>query len=243
VKRGFADRVKDGIRSVLGRRGYVIRDVGRGVSGVDLFHDTGVLLRDQAAPVLFDVGANIGQTTSAMLRAFPSSRIWAFEPSPATVATLRHAVSDESRVTVEALAFSNTAGERAFHVTAGHSVNDSLLAPTWKEEKTVVAVRTDTVDDYCRRDGIDAVGWLKIDTQGHDLDVLVGAQHMLTQRRIRLYSCEAMFSRIYEGQTTLRDLLAFADTVGYELVGFYEQTYRDTRLIYLDALFAGPRTP
>ena len=61
---------------------------------------------------------------------------------------------------------------------------------------------------------------------------------MLDDRRIQLYSCEANFEHMYDGQATLLDLLAFADKIGYKLVGFYEQTYVKNRLSYLDALFS-----
>jgi hypothetical protein len=46
---------------------------------------------------------------------------------------------------------------------------------------------------------------------------------------------------MYYGQATLPELLAFAADVGYELVGFYEQTFVRNRLTYLDALFLAPR--
>jgi FkbM family methyltransferase len=214
-----------------------VRDVGRGVSGVDLLHDAGILLRDVPAPVLFDVGANIGQTTLSMLEAFTAPRIRAFEPSPATFDTLRRNVSQRPGVTVEHLAIGDTRGKAPFHVTSQHSVNDSLLAPVWQAGGSVVDVDVDTVDGYCARSGVERIDLLKIDTQGFDLRVLHGARDMLASRRIRLYSCEANMRPMYEGQATLRELLQFADEVGYSLVGFYEQSYIGNQLSYLDGLF------
>jgi hypothetical protein len=92
-------RVKRVIRRALGATGYAVRDVGRGVGGIDLLHDAKTLLRGVAEPVLFDVGANIGQTTHAMLGAFRTPRIHAFEPSPKTFETLRRSVGDKAGVT------------------------------------------------------------------------------------------------------------------------------------------------
>jgi len=204
---------------------------------VELLHDARILLNEDGAPILFDVGANIGQTTQSMLDAFHAPEICAFEPSPSTVESLRRAVGDRAGVTVEALAMGDTEGILPFYVTQDYSVNDSLLSPTRNAGGSVVEVRVDTVDSYCGRNGIESISLLKIDAQGYDLHVLRGARRMLDDRRIKLFSCEADFDSMYTGQTTLRDLLTFGDEVGYKLVGFYEQTYFKNRLAYLDILF------
>jgi FkbM family methyltransferase len=229
--------IKRLIRRVFGAFGYAIRDVGCGVGGVELLHDARILMGAVTEPVLFDVGANIGQTTRAMLAAFRSPQIRAFEPSPATFEVLRRAVGNKPGVTVEPLAMGDAQGVLPFHVTQDYSVNDSLLTPIWNERDAVVEVRVETIDTYCHSHGIESISLLKIDAQGYDLHVLKGARRMLDDRRIRLYSCEANFEHMYERQATLRDLLAFADEVGYKLVGFYEQTHFKNRLSYLDALF------
>jgi FkbM family methyltransferase len=225
------------LRRAFAAAGYAVRDVGRGVGGVELLHDARILLGGVKEPMLFDVGANVGQTSLAMLSAFQTAQIRAFEPSPSTFETLCRAVRDRPGVTVEALAMGEAEGVLPFHVTRDHSVNDSILAPTSNAGGKIVDVRVETIDTYCHKHGIDSISLLKIDAQGYDLHVLKGARRMLDARRIKLYSCEAIFEKMYEGQATLRDLLAFADQVGYVLVGFYEQTYVKDRLSYLDALF------
>jgi FkbM family methyltransferase len=217
--------------------GYSLRDVGRGVGGVELLHDARVLLGHAAGLVLFDIGANVGQTTLAMLDTFDAPRIRAFEPSPATAATLKRAVGSCPGVVVEPLAFGETVGTLPFHVTEAYSVNDSLLRPRWNAGGTMVEVPVTTVDSYCEQHGIRGIDLLKIDTQGYDVRVLRGAREMLAHRRIRLFCCEANVQDLYHGQAGLRDVLAFADEVGYRLVGFYQQSYVRNDLSYLDALF------
>jgi FkbM family methyltransferase len=217
--------------------GYAVRDVGRGVGGVDLLHDADVLLGARPGLVVFDIGANIGQTTLAMLEVFQAPRIRSFEPSPATVKTLRRAVEGRSGVSVEAIAFGDAVGRLPFHVTADHSVNDSLLRPRWNDGGTVVEVPVATVDSYCETHGIAQIDLLKIDTQGYDLRVLHGARRMLGDRRVRLFTCEVNQQALYHEQAQLRDLFAFGDEVGYRLVGFYEQSYVNNELSYFDVMF------
>jgi FkbM family methyltransferase len=214
-----------------------VRKIGRGVGGVELLHDAQILLRNVDRPLLFDVGANVGQTTLAMLDHFRSPRIHAFEPSPATCQLLQRAVGARAGVTVVPSALGEHEGVQPFHVTKDYSVNDSLLVPAWQGEDSVVDVRVETVMGYCARGTIERIDLLKIDAQGYDLHVLRGARTMLDEKRITLVACEVNQTHLYEGQPTIRDVLAFADDVGYELVGFYEQTYVADALSYFDILF------
>jgi FkbM family methyltransferase len=225
-------------RRALGLAGFSIRGVGRGVSGIDLLHDARVLLSDPTNAILFDVGANVGQTTTAMLDAFRDPTIYAFEPSPTALPLLRRVVSGRSRVTLEPIALGESTGKCPFNVTADYSVNDSLLAPVWDARAKVVEVDVETIDNYCHRQGINAIDLLKIDAQGYDLHVLRGATRMLQERRIRLFCCEANFERMYVGQATLVDLLAFGSQIDYRFIGFYEQTFLNDRLAYVDLLYS-----
>ncbi len=240
----MSNLLKQCIRRPINALGYAIRDIGTGVGGIDLLHDARTLLGGAESPVLFDIGANLGQTTQAMLKAFRSPHIYAFEPSPRTFASLRRTVAQQTHVRAEQLAMGERAGTLPFHVTQDHSVNDSLLTPTWPDDGSVVTVAVETIDGYCTRHRIDEIALLKIDAQGYDLNVLKGARQMFDARRIALYSCEANMTPMYDGQTTLLELLVFAQSVGYDLVGFYEQTYVNNTLGYLDALFVrGKSTP
>ena len=207
------------------------------MGGVELLHDAQVLLRQTDRPVLFDVGANVGQTTQAMLDQFRSAEIHAFEPSPATFSKLERAVGGRAGVTLVRSALGDREGVLPFNVTSEYSVNDSLLSPTWQEQVSVVDVRVETVADYCARNGIERINLLKIDAQGYDLHVLRGARQMLDAGRIALFACEAVQAPLYEGQPTIRDILEFADDVRYELLGFYEQTYVASTLSHFDILF------
>ena len=231
---GFGKRLA---RRLLRSAGYAVRDIGRGVGGVELLHDARVLLGHPDRPVVFDVGANVGQTTLAILDHFRSPHIHAFEPSPATFQRLKRAVGGHAGVTVVPAALGDQEGLLPFNVTSDYSVNDSLLSPTWQGQISIVEVPVETVDDYAARNGIQRIDLLKIDAQGYDLHVLRGARRMLNEQRITLFACEANQAHLYDGQPTVRDLLGFAAAAGYELVGFYEQTYVANALSYFDMLF------
>jgi FkbM family methyltransferase len=230
---------KQAVRRALAQFGYSVRHVGAGssVTGVDMLEDIRVRLGNPASPMLFDVGANIGQTIDQFRAAYASPRIIAFEPSPTTFVRLQQSHRHHAGVQLEQLAMGDVDGRAVFYVMQDHSVNDSLLAPKFDDRSEEVIVQVRTVDDYCASTGIDTVDLLKIDAQGFDLKVIEGASRMLSMRRIRHYSVEVMFTDMYAGQATLGDFLAQAERHGYRLLGVYEQMFSNNHLWYFNACF------
>jgi FkbM family methyltransferase len=222
----------------LSRRGYSLRHVGARstVSGVDLIHDIRALLGIES-PLVFDIGANVGQTIDEVRRTFGAARILSFEPSPKSYATLCERYPD---VRLEPLAISDSVGEATFHVSDEWSVNDSLQPMIGASDVRTVTVQTTTVDAYCATHDIPRIDWLKSDTQGHDLKVLRGAATMLAERAIQLVSAEVNFAVAYEGQHTMIDLLAYMEPTGYQLMGVYDQTFWRNRLAYCNLLWIAP---
>ncbi len=64
-------------------RDYVITRVG-----VSALRDMHELLADVSTPIVFDVGANVGQSVAVFREALPDSILHAFEPGPEAFAEL-----------------------------------------------------------------------------------------------------------------------------------------------------------
>jgi hypothetical protein len=109
--------------------GYSVRDIGSGVGGVELLHDASVLLGQAPGKVLFDIGANVGQTAQEMIRTFCAPQIYCFEPSPVTFEGLKRNIGKVPGITCESAAVGEAEAVLPFHVTREYSVNDSVLAP------------------------------------------------------------------------------------------------------------------
>ena len=60
------------------------------------------------------------------------------------------------------------------------------------------------------------IGFLKIDTQGAELDVLIGATRLLREQVIGL-EVEVAFTRLYEGQPVFRDVDGLLSSLGFTL--------------------------
>jgi FkbM family methyltransferase len=160
--------------------------------GHDPYLDIRRLAQKWSTPVgtVFDVGANIGQTVARTRRIFgPSTRIICFEPHPTTFQALRGAINHLRNVEAHQVALSSVNGEATlfeYEASELNSLNSS--APynvRFPMRGTPKAVSASTLDSFCISAGVNRIDVLKIDTEGHDIDVLQGAERLLSEHRIR----------------------------------------------------------
>jgi len=80
-----------------------------------------------------------------------------------------------------------------------------------------------TLDDYCRAKSIGKVNYLKIDTEGGDLEVLRGGEGMLQEQRIDFVEVEAGMNADNKRHVPFEILKDYLESRGYPLFGVYEQ--------------------
>lgn len=170
-------------------------------------------------PVFFDVGANVGEWTVSLLRAFRESKapritIHAFEPCAGTRQTLSEAMrrnDPDGVVTIVPLAMSNASGLRSFYVIGAGAGRNSLYP---NEGKTVEQVEATTLDEYAARANVERIAFVKVDTEGHDMSVIEGARGLLTNRRIGVLQFEYNHMWV-SARHYLKDVFDFAGALGY----------------------------
>ena len=206
-----------------------------------------LITRDDA--VVFDIGAHVGQTSLAYRAMFPQASIHAFEPFPASLARLEQALAHDPRVQIHALALSNQATEQTLFANAVESTNSLMPISEgadehWGEGRLKAAqpitVKTETLDGFCQRQGIDRIDIMKIDVQGAEYQVLEGASDLLARQAIGLLQFEFILADTYRGQRPLQDYLSLMDAHQYELVDFFQPIRRNGRLLQADLMFAAP---
>lgn len=109
-----------------------------------------------------------------------ASHVYAFEPSPGPSAYLRRA--RVSNITVFDIALSNTRGEGVLHVPIVDG-EASLGAHVDREQATPVPVELACLDDF----ELSGVGFVKIDVEGHELQVLQGGADTIRRCRPVLF--------------------------------------------------------
>ncbi len=129
-----------------------------------------------------DIGANKGTWTQSLLEKEPSAQIVCFEPSKASFKSLENRFSNDDRVTLENIALASQNGERNLYFDTPGSGLASLTKRKLDhfEIKFDLAevVETRTLDSYSRDLAL-APNVLKLDVEGHELEVLKGGVQTL----------------------------------------------------------------
>lgn len=236
-------RIKRALRDLARRFGYEISPYDGNPMGRDAQADIRQLVRHDR-PLIFDVGANIGQSVDTFTKTFPECQMISFEPCASTFEILRRKVEGMKNVKPEALGLGNKAGQRRFREYSRSHMNSFLPpgkdASAYGELKRESVAEISTVDDYCAEKGISTIDVLKSDAQGLDLEVLEGASEMFRQHRIHVVYVEVVFADIYQKQATAIELLQFMERMGLRLVSFYRFIYLNGQASWTDAVFVDP---
>jgi FkbM family methyltransferase len=170
--------------------------------------------------LVLDVGANVGDWSRQALACAPGIRLHSFEPAPDTFATLQKNLSGQD-VTLHQVALSERAGETTLFRYADRpefsGMNSRYRRPEVEQrlrlQTAPTTVSTQTLDEFCTQENFNLIDFLKIDTEGSELDVLRGAQNLLANGRLKLIQFE--YGGTYrDAGITLRqvhELLAAAD--------------------------------
>ena len=150
-----------------------------------------------------DVGANVGQWSSALLKLISPQKLIMIEPGPAMFAELREKFIGRTGVELHNVAIGQTNGATTLRVTrdtTGASVlpprDDMrrLIGSNWTVE-TEVECELRTLDSLLA--GVPEVSLLKIDVQGYEREALAGAVGTLAKTKFVLV--ELNYMPQYEG--------------------------------------------
>lgn len=145
----------------------------------DWFEDEIKFLRRLIQPGqrVIDIGANYGlYSLVAADRVGPGGRVWAFEPASGTAKCLASsaAANDFGNVVVDQSAVSDTAGSARLTLNDNAELNRILEdAPFDGEVETVPLV---TLDQSMEKHGWNGIDFLKIDAEGHEVNILRGGR-------------------------------------------------------------------
>jgi FkbM family methyltransferase len=170
------------------------------------------------AKIIFDVGANIGQSAQTYRRLYPQAEIWSFEPFPSTYKDLCRSVSDPKFHPVE-LALSDRIATTELNIGA-ETITNSFLRRQSDTGETI-EVQTDTIDNFCWERGITNIDILKVDVEGAEERVFKGAREMFSRGAIRSVFVEVYFRPVYERMPLFWDLDTHLNRLGFGLSGLY----------------------
>jgi FkbM family methyltransferase len=136
-----------------------------------------------------DAGANIGYMTSIMAaKAGPWGRVIAFEPHPHLFSILEENILRWRKftigpVTTHRVALSNRFGRGTLHAPDGFEHNRGLASLNEVDNSADIPVEVSRLDHYVKNR--ETVGLLKVDVEGHELQVFQGSDMLLAGRGVR----------------------------------------------------------
>ena len=193
----------------------------------------GDVLRRLEINCVLDVGGNMGQYGLVLRSIGYTGHIVSFEPVSTAFRTLRGIASHDPKWTAHQWALGAETTRATIHVTRGTAFS-SILAPTAysvrrfhasapvESEETVAVHRLDevlpSVIGHIERPRL----FLKIDTQGYDLQVFAGAGGAV-ESMLGLQS-EVAVIPLYEGAPTMLEALPTYQASGFDLSGLFPVT-------------------
>jgi FkbM family methyltransferase len=139
---------------------------------------------------IWDVGANVGYYTKLFSERVGSlGRVYAFEPVPATISRLATAAGGLNNVLIRPVALSDHNGYAT--IDPGH---EDRLETARIEEGGAVSIELQTGDNLVSTGAARLPSMIKIDVEGHELEVLRGMRQILRAGILRDIFIEVHFA-------------------------------------------------
>lgn len=171
---------------------------------------------------VFDVGANIGEWALTALGVNPNIELHCFEPSQATFDKLLQKNFPQN-VALNRIGLSARRGYLTLNVVAaGSALNSIYKRAVFTQDAYTESILVDRVDNYCDSKGIEQIDFIKVDVEGHELEVFKGMRNLLDQGKVRAIQFEYGGCNL-DSRVFLADIFYFFEDLGhsYQLYKLY----------------------
>ncbi len=173
--------------------------------------------------VVADIGCRWGFAT-LWTQLQPQVSLYGFDPDPAECARIQ-ALHPNQDVHLVPRALAEKPGRRTLSLTRDPACS-SLYPPDAEVLARIPAlecatptgvteIEVTTLDDWAAKAGVEAIDFLKLDTQGSELDILRGGARLLASAR--MLEIEVEFNPIYQDQPLFGDVDRFLRERGFVL--------------------------
>ncbi len=175
--------------------------------------------------IAVDVGANMGSMTLPLAKMIPRGSVYAFEPTDTGYRRLTRNVALNPEL-AERITCVN-----AFLSDATNANPDIVAYSSWRVDRKAEGahpihggsigsaddVMSTTLDEFYAEHRLSRLDFIKIDTDGHEWHVLLGAARTIkTERPLVVFECG--LSQLREEGTSLAEVHGFFNRLGYRLV-------------------------
>lgn len=192
-----------------------------------------------------DVGANQGQFANAVTRFFPKAVIHSFEPVPETYERLVVNTKPFSQIKTYNFGLGSDSGKIDFYQNEHSHASSALPISDFQKSELPETSKTRLITVPVERLESVAAGFepvarpllLKLDVQGYEKQVLLGAGSFLEQVDYLLF--EASFVSMYDGEPLFEEMHEMVRKMGFKLIapiGYLE--VKEALIVQMDMLYS-----
>lgn len=163
---------------------------------------------------VFDVGANVGEWTNYIYNLKTDCQIYSFEPSKKTYAELQN--NTNNQIKIFNIGFGIKKENVIFYNYDSSTLNSIYKRDNVSKKITEEMVQIDTIDNFCIKNNINEISFLKIDVEGNELSVIKGANQMISSGKIKYIQFEYGGTYI-DAKILLKDIFEFFKNKPYSI--------------------------
>jgi FkbM family methyltransferase len=183
-------------------------------------------------PVVYDIGAYVGGWSQNLATVLPESEFLLFEAHPKWQFALKQTgfrffncvLSNPGRSHVEYHAGGLDTGNSYYKEASPHYDNDQVLN-----------LPCTTLDYLVEVLNLPKPNFIKLDTQGSELDILAGAEK--TMQSVDLVYTECPIVKYNQGAPTIGDYIAYFESKDFVPINILDHHYCNDILIQVDIMF------
>jgi FkbM family methyltransferase len=171
----------------------------------------------QAGEHALDVGANVGWFSLCL--AHHGAYVYAFEPLDSHVAALRENISLNGlakRIEVVQTAVGAEPGTLVLYTFPGTSTDHATATRMGRTDCVATPCEITSLDAWVNRSGVGRVSLLKVDVEGHELEVFRGAAHLLGNESAPLVAFEVSPANLRDRRLGPEEVFGSLRDLGYD---------------------------
>lgn len=170
---------------------------------------------------VIDVGASNGMWTADLLSVLPDAEFLLFEAADPWYDELRRFEAANARVSVEYAAASDHEGEVFFRLDPANPLGGGAASES--DQAHTASVPCLPIDVAVERRGLQGPFLLKLDTQGHEIDVLAGAERVLKETALVVME---VYGIPRAGRPAFDEISHHMKDLGFRLAGIADVLHR-----------------
>jgi FkbM family methyltransferase len=187
--------------------------------------------------VFFDVGLNKGDWSSLVLSMLTDKykvQIHGFEPNPVAYSVSHELFKHDNRVVANNFGLSSKCTSTILYDPGGNgsAIGSMYKRPVYQTlggspELIEHSIELSTLEQYTKTNNIEHINYLKIDVEGHELDVLFGARKFFEKRAINAGQFETG-GTFQDAGICMMDFVEFFKQYNYGM--YFQRVHRDNEI-------------